>query len=69
MPKPVQINLPDGRVFSDGDVIRITALDPNTGNTVAGVVVNNAVLELEVLSGASSGLASGPFKLIPGPNA
>jgi hypothetical protein len=70
MAAPVLAPMPDGLVLGSGYTLRVTALDPTTGNLVAGVNVG-----LEVITGTSSDFPGGPnftvgpFMLVPGPNA
>lgn len=63
-----QAPLPPGLSLSDGWTLRVTAVDPSTGNTVSGVVVNNVSLQARELTGSDLGLESGPFKLVTGPS-
>jgi hypothetical protein len=62
--------MPDGLVLGSGYTLRVTALDQTTGNLVANVNVG-----LEVITGTSSDtgggnpFTTGPFMLVPGPNA
>ena len=56
--------------LADGWTVRLTALDPTTGNKVSGVTVSN--LALSVVPGGDTsvpGLAVGDFLLVPGPGA
>lgn len=69
MAHPYDIALPPDLFFSDGYKIRVTALDPTTGNTVTGVVVNNVTFQVEILSGSGEDLSYGPFMFVPGPGA
>jgi hypothetical protein len=67
---PVLAPMPDGLVLGSGYTLRVTALDPSTGNSVANVNVG-----LEVITGTSTDptgggvFATGPFMLVPGPQA
>jgi hypothetical protein len=67
---PVLAPMPDGLNLGSGYTLRVTALDPTTGNLVAGVNVG-----LEVITGTSSdatgggAFTTGPYMLVPGPNA
>lgn len=63
--QPLTVALPPGRVFSDGDVITITAVDATSGAPVPGVTVGNVLLEVELLSGSASDLPSGLFTVVP----
>lgn len=65
MPQPLTVALPPNLDLWDGCVIRVTALDPATGNTVSGVNVSNVTLEVDLLTGDD--LTSGPFMLVTGP--
>jgi hypothetical protein len=60
---------PDLSLYA-GCIVRVTALDPTTGDEVAGVVLNNVSLFVTDLSGTlETALTTGPFKLVPGPGA
>lgn len=70
MSQPLTVALPANLDLDDTYTIRVTALDPTTGNTVSGVNVGTVTLMVDNLSGGS--LASGtfgPFMLVPGPAA
>lgn len=69
MAKPLTLPLPDGLYLWDGCTIRVTALDPTTGATVAGVTVSDVTFEVEQTAGSADALNSGPFMLVPGPAA
>jgi hypothetical protein len=62
--------MPDGLLLGSGYTLRVTALDATTGNLVANVNVG-----LEVITGTETGNAdgsaftTGPYMLVPGPNA
>jgi hypothetical protein len=66
MAQPLTVALPPGLILKDGATIRVTALDPATGDLVAGVDVANVTLEVDLLAGD---LPVGPFLLVPGPRA
>ena len=69
MAQPLTVALPPNLVLWAGCTIRVTALDPTTGNTVAGVTVSDVSLECDQLSGTTDALAFGPFMFVPGPGA
>lgn len=69
MAVPVKTALPPGLTLSDGWTIRVTALDPATGNPVAGVQVTDVMIQARSLTGDTSALESGDFRLVPGPGA
>ena len=57
MAAPKNIWMPDGLDVGDGYTLRVTALDPTTGNVVAGAKVTTVVIE-----GSGTGnLNSGDF--------
>lgn len=70
MAAPVLAPMPDGLVLGSGYTLRVTALDPTSGSLISGVNVG-----LEVITGTSSSpgggdvFESGPYMLVPGPNA
>lgn len=53
----------------DGCTIRVTAIDPDTGNTVAGVKVSNVTLQVVQFAGDSADLTVGAWRLVSGPGA
>ena len=65
MPRPLIVALPPGLELWGDCSVRVTALDPATGNTVSGVNVSDVTLEVEQTDGGD--LSSGPFLLVPGP--
>ena len=70
MARPQELPLPPNLDLDDTFQIRVTALDPATGNTVAGVNVGTVTLIVDNIGGGD--LASGtfgPFMLVPGPGA
>ena len=69
MAQPLTVAFPPGLVLWAGCTIRVTALDPATGNTVAGVTVSNVSLECDQLAGSTNALDFGPFMFVPGPGA
>lgn len=70
MAQPLTVALPPNIVLWDGCQIRVTAIDPTTGATVSGVTVSAVSLEVEQLAGGDLvDASSGPFMLVPGPEA
>jgi len=65
MAQPLIVTLPPGLDLWPGCIIRVTAVDPSTGNTVAGVRVSN--ISIEGTSDSPDELAYGPFMLVTGP--
>jgi hypothetical protein len=57
--QPLIVTLPPGLDLWPGCIIRVTAVDPATGATVAGVRVSN--ISIEGVSDTPGLLASGPF--------
>lgn len=55
MAAPVLAPMPDGLNLGSGYTLRVTALDPTTGNLVAGVNVG-----LEVITGTSADAGAFP---------
>jgi hypothetical protein len=49
--QPLIVSMPPGLDLAGGSVIRVTALDPATGNVVSGVQVYDVTMEVELLSG------------------
>ena len=70
MAQPLTVSFPPDLVLTDGWLVTITAVDPTTGATVSGVKISEALIQVEVLEGAGgASLSSGPFMLVPGPEA
>ena len=70
MAAPLLSALPPNLNLWAGCVVRVTAIDPTTGNTVAGVNVSDVSLEVTNLTGGpNEALVSGPFMFVPGPEA
>lgn len=65
----IDAGLPQDLDISDGFTLRVTALDPTSGNPVSGVTVSNLILTVDQLSGTPDQLTFGPFMLVPGPGA
>jgi hypothetical protein len=70
MPPVYSASMPPNLEITDGYTVRLTALDPTTGNQVSGVTVQDLVMENNLLGATTAEqLAYGPFLLVPGPNA
>ena len=67
MPEPLTVALPPGFDLDETYQIRVTALDPTTGATVAGVNVGDVTLMVDNIVGGD--LSFGPFFAVPGPGA
>ena len=65
----INAGLPEDLDIGDGYTLRVTALDPVSGNPVTGVTVSNLIFTAEQLAGTPEGLEVGPFMLVPGPGA
>ena len=63
MAAPVIASLPEFFTLASGMKIRLTALDPTTGNLVAGVVISGVSIDVDPQVAAISG-QEGPF--LPG---
>lgn len=46
MAQPLTVALPPGLELSSGYIIRVTAVSPTTGNTVAGVNVSDVTFQV-----------------------
>lgn len=64
MPEPLIVALAHFLDLWDGCVIRVAALDPDTGDVVPGVNVSDVTLQVVALSGD---LEVGPWQLVTGP--
>lgn len=70
MAAPVLAPMPDGLILGSGYTLRVTALDPSTGDLVANVNVGLEVITGTPRVGVGGGdFATGPYMLVPGPNA
>jgi len=70
MAQKVSAQMPPDMDLEFTYTIELAALDPTTGNPVAGVVVSNAYMLVDQVSaGSADELAAGPFMLVPGPKA
>lgn len=67
MPAVVKTNMPSDVDIGQGYTLRIAALAPADGSTVAGVKISNMTLEVQQLTTGS--LESGPFMYVLGPGA
>lgn len=63
----IDAGLPEHLDLGAGYTIRITALDPTTGNTITGVNINQSVVTAEQISGTPEELQQGQWFLVPGP--
>lgn len=69
MAQPVTAGLPPGLTLGPNYIVRLTAVDPTSGDVVSGVNVSNTSLTVLQLSpGSPSDLQAGPFLLVPGPD-
>lgn len=69
MSQPLKVSLPPGVSLWDGCVVRVTAIDPVTGDTVSGVNVQNVTLQVIQTAGSEQDLTVGNWQLVPGPGA
>lgn len=70
MPVPATAAMPPNLDLDSGYTIRVTALDPTTGASVAGVVLTNVIIMARNMGASdSSALATGPWLLVPGSSA
>lgn len=68
MAPKLDVSMPQDLDLTGGWTVQVTAVD-STGATVAGVNVSNMAIIADAPLGADlSGLAVGPFMLVPGPN-
>ena len=71
MAAPVNAGMPDAQHLQAGYTLRVTTLDPGTGNLVAGAKVTTVVIDADVIT-ADGGIGSivyGDWMLVPGPGA
>jgi NADPH:quinone reductase-like Zn-dependent oxidoreductase len=70
MAAPVLAPMPDQLDVGPTYTLRVVALDPATGNTVAGANIGTTVITATSLTQAdTSGLEQGDWFLVPGPGA
>ena len=72
MAKAYETSMPANLDLGAGFTVRLTAVDPTTGNVINGITVSDFVAMVADLTG-SGGVTSvepgGPFLLVPGPGA
>lgn len=70
MAQKLNVSMPQDLDLTSAWTVRITARD-SSGNVVAGVKVSNMSMVADTQIPLTDGLvqASGPFMLVPGPNA
>lgn len=70
MATPVDASLAPELILSDGYTVKVTAVDPVTGDLVAGVTVSDVSLFVRRSEGvADFSETYGPFMFVPGPGA
>jgi hypothetical protein len=68
MATPYVAALPPDTDLTNGCTVQFVAIDPTTGNAVSGVTVANVSIYADS-TGSATLESSGPFLLVPGPNA
>lgn len=66
MAQPLIVTLPPNLDLWGGCIIRVTAVNPTTGDTVGGIRVSN--ISFEGSSDTATELDYGPFMLVTGPS-
>lgn len=70
MAVPLDASMPAGLDLGPGFTLRVTALSTADGSVVTGVNVSNfSVLVDDVTGDGGVSLETGPYMLVPGPNA
>lgn len=70
MAEPYTAAMPADLDLGGNYTLRLTAIDPATGNKVNGITVSSlAIYVLNTGSGSSGDLAVGPYLLVPGSGA
>lgn len=69
MAQPLKVSLPPGIDLWDACSIRVTAIDPTTGATAAGVQVQNVTLQVTGTTVSLEQTQTGQWRLVPGPGA
>lgn len=65
----IDIGMPENLDIGPGYTLRMAALDPTTGDPISGVTVSNLIFTADQIAGTPEDLETGPFMLVPGPNA
>jgi hypothetical protein len=68
MAEPLIAPMPPNCTLGVDCTVEVVAISPTDGSTITGVTVANYSIYVES-GGPSRDLASGPFMLVPGPNA
>jgi hypothetical protein len=69
MAQKLDANFPDGLDLDELYTIRFAALDPTSGNPVAGVVISGAQIHAQNIGELeATALSVGPFVYVPGPS-
>lgn len=66
MPPLLTVALPPNLELWDSCVIRISGIDPATGDEVTGIQIQDVAFEID--NQGSDALAYGPFMLVTGPH-
>ena len=73
MAQPLNAGMPDAQHLQAGYTLRVTTIDPTTGNLVSGAKINTVVIDADILTSSASGPPSdivyGDWMLVPGPGA
>ena len=69
MATPLTIGMPATQDVGPNYTLRVTALDPTTGDLVAGVVIDTVVLDVSLVQGSEELLQTGQWFLVPGAGA
>lgn len=69
MALPVVAGLPPALDLTAGYIVRVSAVDPTSGDLVSGVKIGSVVITASSPGGAGPQLQSGQFQLVPGPGA
>jgi hypothetical protein len=65
---PQKEPMPPDCTLDNGCTISFAAISPTTGAAITGVTVSNANIYVQSVSGTVD-ISSGPFMLVPGPDA
>lgn len=69
MAQKLSASMPEKLDLDASWTIQWAAVDPTTGAAVSGVTVSNAAIIADQIAGTPEALSTGPFMLVPGPNA
>ena len=65
---PYSASMPDDVDCGGSYTVRVTAVDPTTGNVIAAITIESLVMLVAPVGGTvPTDLVFGPYQLVPGP--